>query len=177
MINMNKCFLIFVTSILLVACVNKQNSLGVVDAYKPIYGNPTEFKTYSQIAPKPIVNGGKIAKAGQLIYQVEEGKGIHIIDVSNPAIPVKKSFLNIPFCNEVTLKGNFLYTNNSVDLLALNVSDINTVTLASRTANAFPSTEFFFPPQTGVYFECADPSKGVVVGWELTKIDNPKCRR
>ena len=174
---MNKLLLIFLCSVLLGACVNKQNSIGIVDAYKPIYGNPTELKTYSQIVPQPIVKGGKISKAGQYLYQVEEGKGIHIMDVSNPAIPVKKSFLKIPFCNEVTLKGNFLYTNNSVDLLALNVSNINTVTLASRTANAFPSTEFFFPPQTGVYFECVDPSKGVVLGWELTKVDNPKCRR
>ncbi len=159
------------------SCLRNKNDLGVVDAYKPVYGDMNLLKLVSQQAAAPIVNGGKIAKAGSYLYQVEEGKGIHIIDVSNPSAPQKKSFLNIPVCNEVTLKGSYLYTNNANDLVVLNVSDINNVTLSSRTANAFPSLEVYYPPQTGVYFECADPSKGVVIGWELSKVNNPKCSR
>ncbi len=169
--------LLILCSITILSCWDKPKSIGVVDAYKPIYGNSAELKVISQKPAQPIVSGGKIAKSGQILYQVEEGKGIHIIDLSNPSIPVNKSFISIPLCNEVTLKSNFLYSNNGIDLVVLNVSNINAVTLSTRLENAFPSPTVYFPPQTGVYFECPDPSKGIVIGWELTKINNPKCSR
>jgi hypothetical protein len=49
--------------------------------------------------------------------------------------------------------------------------------LVNRIENAFPQINQEYPPFTGVYFECVDPSKGVVIGWEEKQIDQPKCRR
>jgi len=159
------------------SCTKKPNQLGEVDAYVPIYGNFGELKVITQQTPQPIVKGGKIAVIGTHLFQVESGMGIHVMDISNPNTPRKISFIRIPMCNEVTLRGNFLYTNNVNDLVTLNISDINNITTASRIINAFPNIEAQYPPQTNVYFECADISKGMVIGWELKKVNNPKCRR
>jgi hypothetical protein len=159
------------------ACTKDANKPGLVDAYVPIYGNLATIKTFSQLPSRPIVKGGKIAVIGSYLFQVEDGSGIHVINISDPAVPQKISFLNIPLCNEVTLKGNYLYTNNADDLLVLNFSNINSITLSSRLANAFPNTELQYPPQTGVYFECPDPASGPVIGWELKQVNNPKCKR
>lgn len=159
------------------SCTKDRNKLGLVDAYVPVYMNTGDVKTISQVSPQPITNGGKIATIGNFLFQVESNEGIHVIDISNPALPRKISFLKIPFCNEVTLRGNYLYSNNVSDLIALNISNINNISVSSRIPNAFPAIQTQYPPQTGVYFECADNNKGMVFKWELKKVNNPNCRR
>jgi hypothetical protein len=68
-----------------------------------------------------------------------------------------------------------LYADNAVDLVALDITNPADVKLLKRIENAFPNQSF--PPHTGVNFECADPAKGVVVGWEKVQLQNPKCFR
>lgn len=159
------------------ACEKDTDKPGLVDAYVPIYGNKAALKNVTQQPAQPIVNGGKIATIGNYLFQVEEGNGIHVINISNPAAPQKLSFIKIPLCSEVTLRGNFLYSNNVTDLVVLDLSNINNITLASRIENAFPALQAQYPSQVGVYFECPDVSKGQIIGWELKKVNNPKCKR
>ena len=159
------------------SCKTNKPDLGIVDAYAPIYLSKTASETITQLPPQPIEQGGKIAKLGRYLYQVENNKGIHVIDVINPSTPVRKGFISIPLCQELTLKGNYLYTNNNLDLVVINLTDVNAIAVTSRIKNAFPELAPPFPTQTGIYFECADLAKGVVIGWELKKVDNPKCKR
>lgn len=166
-----------VCALLFGACTKKRSSIGIVDGYVPIYASVAASESITQMAPQTIVEGGKIAKLGRYIFQVENNKGIHITDVNNPATPIKKGFISIPMCQELTLKGNYLYSNNLSDLVVLNLTDVNAITVSSRIKNAFPEISLPTPIQTNVYFECADLSKGAVIGWELKKIDNPSCRK
>lgn len=159
------------------SCTKDTDRPGMVDALVPIYGHQAALKTITQQTPQPIVTGGKIATLGNYLFQVEDGNGIHVINIANPAAPQKLSFIKIPLCNEVTLKGNFLYTNNVNDLVVLNISDISNITVNARIGNAFANLQAQHPSQTGVYFECPDNSKGLVIGWELKKINNPTCKR
>ena len=46
-----------------------------------------------------------------------------------------------------------------------------------RVSDVFPPVNQKYPPLTNIYFECSDESKGVVVRWELRRINTPKCRR
>lgn len=165
--------------VLLMACKGKPAEPGLIDAYAPVYSSPAAALAISNSAPQPFVNGGKIATQGNTLYQVEQDKGIHIINISNPSLPVKVGFINVALCRELTLKGNYLYTNNMNDLVVLNVSNPANVTESNRIANAFPDLGVLFPPeaQSGDYFECADASKGLVIRWELTKVNNPQCRK
>lgn len=171
----NICIAIFST-VLFASCDKTPSGPGEVDTYVPIYGSMAEARNISQVGPQPIVNGGKIATFGRYVFQVESEKGIHIIDYTNAAAPVKLSFLKIPLCREVTLKDNFLYTNNISDLVALNISNISNIQVSARIQNAFPAFNQQYPDATGIYFQCVDPGK-FVTGWEIKKTLNPKCRR
>lgn len=165
--------------VLLAACKGKPADRGLINAYKPVYSSRAAALTITNSAPQPFVNGGKIATQGNTLYQVEQDKGIHIINIANPTAPVKIGFVNVALCRELTLKGNYLYTNNMNDLVVLNVANPANVTESNRIANAFPDLGIEFPSEAkpGDYFECADASKGLVIRWELTPIDNPQCRK
>lgn len=162
---------------LLGSCKKNSANPGLVDALVPVYGSQADLKVITQQPPQPIDVGGKIATIGNYLFQVEEGMGIHVFNIANPAVPQKLSFIKIPLCNEVTLKGNFLYTNNANDLVVLNISNISNIAVSSRIENAFPLTQMEYPNQRNVYFECPDKSKGPIVKWEMKKVNNPKCKR
>ena len=174
---MNRTFLLMLTGILFFSCERKPADIGEKDAWVPVYSTKTEAQQIAQSGPQLIVNGGKIATFANYVFQVEEGKGIHIIDYSNTAAPIKRSFIKIPQCHELTVKGNYIYTNNLSDLVVLDIQNINAVKLTSRITNAFPDLAIQYPPAAGAYFVCAEPAKGEVIAWELKKVNNPKCKR
>ena len=89
----------------------------------------------------------------------------------------KISFIKIPGATELAIKANYLYTNNVNDLVVIDLSNIASPQVVSRVADAFPQINQNYPSLSGVRFECPDPSKGIVIGWEQKLIDNPKCRR
>jgi hypothetical protein len=122
--------------VLLAACEGKPAERGLIDGYMPVYSSRTAALTITSSAPQPFANGGKIATVGNTLYQVEQDKGIHIINISNPSLPVKIGFINVALCRELTLKGSYLYTNNINDLVVLNVSNPANVTESSRISNA-----------------------------------------
>jgi len=86
--------------------------------------------------------------------------------------------LKIPAASELAIKSNYLYTNNMDDLVVFDLSNITSPHLVNRINGAFPQISQKYPPFNGVYFECPDPSKGIVVGWEEKLLnETPKCRR
>ena len=66
-------FFLFLTS-----C--KNNGVGSVTAYVPVYTSLQDAQQIVLQSPQPIINGGKIAAQGNFVFQVETDKGIHIID-------------------------------------------------------------------------------------------------
>lgn len=168
---------LLITGFIFFSCKGKPADIGEKDAWVPVYAAKNEAQQISQSASQAIVNGGKIATFANYVFQVDEGKGIHIIDYSNAAAPVKKSFIKIPQCHELTVKGSYIYTNNLSDLVVLDISNITAVRVTSRIANAFPDLAIQYPPEAGAYFVCADPARGEVIAWELKKVNNPKCKR
>ncbi len=173
---MKKHVVLPLVALLLFSCTGKPYEVGEVDAWVPVYNTKAEAEKIIQLTPQPIVSGGKIATLGNYVFQVEAGKGIHITDYSNAAAPVKKSFIQIAQCQELTLKGNYLYTNNMADLVVLDLNNTTAIKLTSRVVNAFPDLAIQYPPAAKAYFVCADAAKGQVIGWELKKVKNPKCK-
>lgn len=152
------------------------------NAWVPVYTtNTAAIKTITAAAARPTVNAGKIYTVGNLIYQVEQDSGIHVINYSNPAAPQKLGFIRSFLCKEVSVKNGFIYTNNFSDLVVIDASTINNVREVARTTNVFPDLALQYPPKpdrfTTVYFECPDPKKGIVTGWQQKIIDNAKCWR
>lgn len=170
--------ILLICLILLISCDTDTGSLdqniGVVTGYKPVYGDSSEFYLSIQEA-KPISLAGKIYSYQNLLIVNEVGKGIHIYDNSDPANPENLMYLSIPGNHDVAIKNGILYADSFGDLLALEVTEDTVVVLKRLEGLLNFSSDL--PPETNVYFECIDDSKGFVIGWTQTELDNPKCYR
>ena len=166
------------SSILVSSCwVNNNNRIVYdVQGYSPIYANLNyEYPVSFSIARKT-TNAGKIYSTTRYIFQNEIGEGFHVIQKNEAEKPQKIGFLSIPFSTEITLVGNYLYTNSVTDLVTIDVSTIQHPKLVSRIKNVFPLPNQNHPPFFG-YFNCSDLSQGVVVEWKFEMLKQPKCRR
>lgn len=152
-------------------------SNGSQQAYVPVYMKPENLTAISVQSAKAITKPGKVYVKGNLLLQNDVNTGVHLIDISNPAQPVKLAFLNVPFSTEISIKDNFLYVNNFNDLLVFNISNPSSPSLIKRLEDVFPYHNNEYPPVSNTYFECVDPSKGIVVDWKLATVTDPKCRR
>lgn len=150
---------------------------GGQQAYVPVYVKPENLTAISVQSAKAITKPGKVYVKGNLLLQNDVNTGVHLIDISNPTQPVKLAFLNVPFSTEISIKDNFLYVNNFNDLLVFNISNPSSPSLVKRLEDVFPYHNNEYPPVSNTYFECVDPSKGIVVDWKLATVTDPKCRR
>ncbi|MCB0697357.1 MAG: hypothetical protein KDC07_08330 [Chitinophagaceae bacterium] len=150
--------------------------VGKVEGWAPVYAADDVAGTIASKDPQAIEKGGKIYVRGHMLYQVEVGKGIHVIDIQDGNNPQKVKFIQVTGAQEMAVMDNNLYTNNVNDLVVLNISDINNVQVIDRVSGVFHLVDPTLPPVAG-YFECVDASKGVVVGWEPKTLNNPVCRR
>jgi hypothetical protein len=149
----------------------------MVEALVPVYANPATASQVAVLPARPISKAGKIYVFGTWLFENDLYQGIHIIDVSNRANPRKVAFLSVPFSTEIAVKGNYLYTNNVDDLLTFDISNPAAPVLVKRLENVFPVPDQKYPREQGVFFECPDPAKGIIVRWEQKQIERPNCRR
>jgi len=179
-----KYFLVLLFPLFIISCdpavVSKNPT--EVEGFVPVYSNDiSAIKQISSESSRATEKAGKIYTSGNLLFQVELDSGIHIINYSNPNDPKKIGFIKSWLCKEVSVKNGFIYTNNMADLVVIDISNLNNVHEVSRVANVFPDLALQYPPKENsfefVYFECPDPSKGVIVSWKKQIINNPKCRR
>jgi hypothetical protein len=145
----------------------------LVMGYKPIYGEEVLSKkiVYSS-TPIPVVEPGNIYAKGNLIYQVEVGKGMHVIDNSVSSQAHRIGFITVNGCSQISVKGDFLYTNSYDDLVVIDMTNVNNITEVKRVRGAFPEgrTNYFYiqPPGPG-YYECPRYDS-MVIGWRRDSV-------
>ena len=157
------------------ACKGGSNGPDEVIGYAPIYQSDSTRADIRSDRPQPIVRGGKIYVRDKTMYQVEQGSGIHVIDITAPEQPVRKAFIHISGAQELSIKGDLLYANNYNDLVVINISNLQSVQLVKRMKDMFHITGGNVPPEKG-YFECVDPNRGSVIGWQKKTLYSPKCK-
>jgi len=139
--------------------------------YKPVYTADTAYRKVEYLPEtKPVVNAGKIYVKDNLIYQCETGKGIHIIDNTNPANAHRIAFLSVKGAEEIAIRNNFLYTNNYYDLVTIDISVPEKSHVVARNRNAFYSgstmQHTWETPDVSGYFECPQfYTDSVITGW------------
>ena len=125
---------------------------------RPILAKLSDVRSSIKIeGPSNVASPGKMYLYGNTIFLNESGKGIHIIDNSNPAAPVNKSFLPIPGNYDMAVKGNILYADCFTDLLAFDISNPNQLVLKSFISLVFPDKQY----QNGFYID----SGYCAIGW------------
>ncbi|WP_353720794.1 hypothetical protein [Dyadobacter sp. 676] len=144
--------------------------------YRPVYKDPEAVANVEIMAAQALRDPGKIYTFDRYLFINEKGRGIHIIDNADPEKPENLSFISIAGNYDIAVKGNWLYADNLSNLLVIDIADPRTPRLTKTIPNAVPVHAY--PPLQGVYFECADARKGVVVDWEKVSMDKqPKCYR
>ena len=160
---------------------DKPAGVGPVEGWRPVYATTAEYRSIRSTPPRPILSAGKIAYAAGRVFMVERGAGIHVVSYASPANPVKERFLEIPGCYEVSWQRGYLVANNGADLVTIDISLPSTATVVSRLENVFRSIQeaASVPPDAvnGDYFECPDPTRGIILRWEKASLQDPACQR
>jgi hypothetical protein len=121
------------------------------------------YSVYAK-APRELRDPGKIYVFGNLLFIVERYTGVHVIDNSTPTSPKNLGFINVPGCSDIAVKGNTLYVDNAIDLIAIDVSDPSSVKVTSRHENVFPPLP---PPEDAYNIKGYPPSDNeVIIGWK-----------
>lgn len=119
-----------------------------------IYGDLDEFRSSDIVKGiQPIEKPGKIYISESLIMIGEKGKGIHVIDNTNPANPHNISFLEIPGNYEMFVKDDYIYANSYYDMVKINIEDINNIHVSDRVEEAFEAKYKRFDNTTLIGFE------------------------
>ncbi len=142
---------------------------------KPVYAAISAAKKVIYTPQKePLLKAGNIYAYGKYIFQVDHGRGIHVIDNSDPATADRIGFITVKGCEQISIKGGYIYTNSYADLVTLDISDPKNMREVSRVSNAFPELGFSYylaqPEESGYYLCPAYDS--VVVAWVKDSIIN-----
>ena len=157
-----------------IAFVSCQEENQPVDGWKPIYSSEANTDVIDIKTSEPLENPGRIYTYQDLLLVNDQGKGIHIYDNSSANNPTELSFISIPGNMDFSAKDGRIYADNVTDMVIIDITDPGTPAYVNRVTNVFPVQQF--PDEFGA-FECVDPSKGTVIGWEKAKLDDPKCFR
>lgn len=161
---MKKLWLILIAAAALAALFSSN------DPYDPYYDGDCDVPIYMKradleqsvkyVEAQPLKRPGKIYCIGSYIYINELYKGVHVINNSNPQNPFKEGFIKIPGCVDIAVKEQILYADNSVDLVAF---DLTAREETHRIKNVLPEP----PPPKGYYCNAAPrrDSSMILVEW------------
>lgn len=127
--------------------------------YSPVYMSLDEVR--QEVKPGPVQEleqPGKMYFKDGYIFISEVNKGIHVIDNSDPTNPTAVSFIAVPGNHDIAAKGNILYADSYMDLVAIDISTPNQAEQIGREEDVFPYGSW----HDGLW---ADPDSGIAVDW------------
>lgn len=156
------------------SCDDKITEIFVANS--PIYMSYEDLaKSVKQTTTRDLNNPGKIYFKDNYLFIIEEKLGVHIIDNSDPTNPQNLSFIEIPGVVDMSIKGDVLYVDSYVDLVALSLADLDNITELKRIRDIFPYTLPVYNEDYPV--AQIEQEKGVVIGWEIKTIRQEVERR
>ena len=133
-----RCLAVTAVIVSLQSCI-KDKCTSKYAIWEPVYKTKAEVRANIKNNPsQKIEQPGKIYTRGNYIFLNEINKGVHIIDNTNPVSPVNLAFIDIPGNRDMAVKGNVLYADLYTDLVAIDISNPQTVTVKSFTEDIFP---------------------------------------
>jgi hypothetical protein len=153
--------------LVITSCTDKVYETFTANA--PVYMSYEELRSAIKMSPaRELKKPGKIYFKDQYVLVNEMMEGIHVYDVSDPAHPQDKGFIEIPGNVDMAIKDNILYADSYIDLVSIDVSNFDNVTEKGRVQQVFPYTLPVY--DTKYPIGRIEQEKGVVVGWEVKSI-------
>ena len=160
-------FLLSLAGLLFSSCEDKR--LQSYMANVPVYLSYDELRSSFEVSSgTDLEKPGKIYFYGDHMFINEYQKGIHVADLSDPANPQLKAFIEVPGNVDMAIRNNLLYADSYVDLLVIDISNPEQPELEKRIEDLF---EYIIPPYDYEYpLDEIDQDKGVITGYEIKKI-------
>jgi hypothetical protein len=139
-----------------------------IDVWTPQYMSWKDLRASIKGEPaRTPVKRGKIGLRGDLLFLNEPNQGIHVYDNSNPSAPKGIAFIKIPGNVDLAVRGDVLFADSFVDLVALDISALPEVKELNRQTDVFPYDPLQAAEEEVWYYgEDLDRTKGVVVAWK-----------
>jgi len=129
---------LFIFSISFTECADQCEETNYYVYYEPVYSTSAYLKSAIVVSePKPLSDIGRIYFKDGILFINESGKGIHIINNQDPARPVPLYFITIPGNYDLAIRGNTLYADSYVDLVAFDITDLSKIKEINRIERLF----------------------------------------
>lgn len=131
-------WMVFSLALLLGACTKDQLKQSFV-YYRPVYKTKEQVRNEIKSGEtRAIDHAGKLFYKDGYVFLNDLEKGIHVIDITNPAAPQKVAFIAVPGCVDLAVRGNTLYADLTTDLVAIDISNPKQVKLTAVLEGVFP---------------------------------------
>lgn len=112
--------------------------------YRPVYKTTAEARAEIRSSePIALSHPGKIYYKNGYVFLNELHKGVHIIDIRNASQPRTVSFVKIPGCVDMAVRGNILYADMYSDLIALDISNPLDIKTTHIVEGVFPHNVYY----------------------------------
>lgn len=164
-----KRILFLLTILVLVTTSCEDKLLQTYMANVPVYMSYDDLRSSFKVdTEQDLEKPGKIYFKDNFMYINEYQKGIHVVDLSDPENPLKKSFIEIPGNVDISIRNDVLYAESYVDLVLIDVSDPTQPKFIKRIEDMF---EYVIPAYDYEYpLDEIDQDRGVITAFELKKI-------
>ncbi len=158
---------IFVFSILAVSCDNDDNRDLAKFAVPTLKSLAAIRSDVSVTAARQTNSDGKIYVTEDYLFYIAQESGVHVFNNTNPSAPVNIAFINLDGVHDISVKGNYLFADNFVDLLVFDISNIQNITLVRTIQN----TVAFFPefPEDAEFYDYTVNPTGdeIITGFDI----------
>lgn len=137
--------------------------------YKPVLMDYDKMVASINLdSPREMENPGKIYVWNKLLFVSEKYLGVHVFDNDNPSSPSNIGFIRIPGNIDIAFYGNYLYADNAIDLITIDISKIKegNITVTDRQTDIFPelvNPDNFIPWE---FLKHNRPANTVIIAWE-----------
>jgi hypothetical protein len=132
------------------SCVKTQVTKKITMAVPQFMKAEDYYASLRMQSPTEITSPGKFILYGNYMLLQDKFKGIHIVDVSGSTYN-KIGFIPAGNAKDMAMKNGMLYLDCNNDLVTLNLSDLNNISLANRQLNVF-NTGFVAAQANGEIF-------------------------
>ncbi len=166
---------VFVFSVLALSCGKDDDDLAKAKFAVPVVKSLADIREDVAVtAARQTGPDGKIYVTEQYLFYIAQESGVHVFNNANPAVPVNIAFINLEGVHDISVKGNYLFADNFVDLVVFDISDIQNITLVRTFENVIA----FFPtyPEDAEFYDCTVYPTGdeIITGFTTTMKNRPE---
>jgi hypothetical protein len=160
---------------LLISCSQEDRMTEFAEVAVPIFKSKTALReSVGVTTPQSTHSDGKVYVAENLLFYIAQEQGIHIFDNSNPAQPQNVAFIQVEGVHDIAVKGNYLYTDNFMDLLVFNLSNLQQISLVQTLQDVL---EFYpqFPAEADFMAWDSNPDEDdIMIGFQIESRKRPR---